>query len=112
MTDMAVAHAVTSANDAHDQGAREKVLGRAANELVFAVVGHVGSGTSAIADQLAHLLALLWQFMAGRHCERLFTVGAAQRWRPGEEVEDGLPDGRHARFRRRSSDSFFSVPPL
>jgi len=32
------------------------VLGQAANELVFAVVGHVGSGTSVVANQLATLL--------------------------------------------------------
>ena len=35
---------------------REVVLQEAANELVFAVVGHVGSGTSEIANALKGLL--------------------------------------------------------
>ena len=39
-------------------------------------------------------------------------MGASQGWRAFEEVEDGLPDGRHARLWRRSPDSFFSVPLL
>ena len=33
-------------------------------------------------------------------------------WRACEEIEDGLPDGRHARLWRWSSNSFFSVPLL
>ena len=45
-----------AANDAAKPSAKEKVLGNAANEVVFAVVGHVGSGTSEIAIQLRHLL--------------------------------------------------------
>jgi deoxycytidylate deaminase len=36
--------------------AKSILLEQAANELVFAVVGHVGSGTSVVANQLAHLL--------------------------------------------------------
>lgn len=44
------------ANDATEPSAKEKVLGNAANEIVFAVVGHVGSGTSEIAAQLRQLL--------------------------------------------------------
>jgi len=31
---------------------------------------------------------------------------------PGEEVENGLTNGRHARLWRRSPDSFFSAPQL
>ena len=34
---------------------------------------------------------------------------AAPGWRPSEEIEDGLPDGGHARLWRRDSDTFF--PP-
>ena len=34
-------------------------------------------------------------------------MGASPGWRPCEEVEDGLPDGRHARLWRRSPNSFF-----
>ena len=44
--------------------------------------------------------------------EEFLAVGASPGWRPCEEVEDGLPDGRHARLWRRSPDSFFSVPLL
>jgi hypothetical protein len=43
---------------------------------------------------------------------RTVTVRASSGWRSCEEVEDGLPDGRHARLWRRSVDSFFSVPLL
>src|SRR5258708_28730310 len=39
-----------------DTDSRTAVLQRAANELVFAVVGHVGSGTSTIATVLKGLL--------------------------------------------------------
>lgn len=39
-----------------DKSANSIVLNNAANELVFAVVGHVGSGTSAVAEQLVSLL--------------------------------------------------------
>jgi hypothetical protein len=33
-------------------------------------------------------------------------------WRPCEEVEDGLPDGRHAWWWRRFPDSFFRLAAL
>ena len=48
-------------------------------------------------------LALLWQFFG----EELLTVRALPGWRACEEIEDGLPDGRHARLWRWSSDFFF-----
>jgi deoxycytidylate deaminase len=48
--------ATVPANDASETSAKEKVIGNAANEIVFAVVGHVGSGTSEIASQLGQLL--------------------------------------------------------
>ena len=57
-------------------------------------------------------LALLWQFRFDGVGEEFLTVRASPGWRPCEEVEDGLPDGRHARLWRRSPDSFFSVPLL
>ena len=57
-------------------------------------------------------LALLWYFWFSGSCKEHFTVRASQGRRPYEEVEDGLPDGRHARLWRRSCDSFFSVPLL
>ena len=57
-----------------------------------------------------HILALLWQSGRRSGCERLIAMGAVCRWRSCEDVEDGLPDGWHARLRRRSPDSFFSVP--
>ncbi len=57
-------------------------------------------------------LALLWQFGFDGVGEEFLTVGASPGWRPCEEVEDGLPDGRHARLWRPSPDSFFSVPLL
>ena len=60
----------------------------------------------------ASVLALLWQFGFDGVGEEFLTVGASPGWRPCEEVEDGLPDGRHARLWRRSPDSFFSVPLL
>jgi transposase len=57
-------------------------------------------------------LALLWQFSFAMVGEGFLTVGTSPGWRPCEAVEDGLPDGRHARLWRRSPDSFFSVPLL
>jgi transposase len=57
-------------------------------------------------------LALLWQFGFDGVGDEFLAVGASLGWRPCEEVEDGLPDGRHARLWRRSPDSFFSVPLL
>jgi hypothetical protein len=57
-------------------------------------------------------LALLWQFSFDGVGEEFLAGGASPGWRPCEEVEDGLPDGRHARLWRRSPDSFFSVPLL
>lgn len=38
------------------RSARETVVQNAANELVFAVVGHVGSGTTEVARKLISLL--------------------------------------------------------
>ncbi len=58
------------------------------------------------------LLALLWQFSFDTIDNEFFTVGASPGWRPCEDVDDGLPDCRHARLWRRSPDSFFSVPLL
>jgi PEP-CTERM motif len=57
-------------------------------------------------------LALLWQFRFAWVDEEFLTVWASLRSRPFKEVEDGLPDRRHARLWRRSADSFFSVPLL
>jgi len=57
-------------------------------------------------------LALLWQFWLCGFCEEHLTVRASQGWRLFEEIEDRLPDGRHARLWRRSCDSFFSVSLL
>jgi deoxycytidylate deaminase len=48
--------AAPAVNDDREVGARELLIGRAANELVVAVVGHVGSGTSEIAELVANLL--------------------------------------------------------
>jgi deoxycytidylate deaminase len=39
-----------------EKSAKEVIIGNAANELVFAVVGHVGSGTTEIAKKLISLL--------------------------------------------------------
>ena len=39
-------------------------------------------------------LALLWQFFD----EKFPTVRTLPGWRACEEIEDGLPDGRHARL--------------
>lgn len=42
--------------DTPRRGSRETIIGKAANEFVFAVVGHAGSGTSVIAQQLHEVL--------------------------------------------------------
>jgi hypothetical protein len=47
---------VSQQGNLRDTDSRTAVLQRAANELVFAVVGHVGSGTSTIATVLKSLL--------------------------------------------------------
>lgn len=57
-------------------------------------------------------LTLLWHFGFGRIGEESLTMRASLWRRPHEEVEDGLPNGRHGRLWRRPSDSFFSVPLL
>ncbi len=62
--------------------------------------------------RLLDKLALLWHFLFRGFCEEPVTVRASQGWRLCEDVEDGLPDGRHARLWRRSCDSFFSVSLL
>ena len=41
-------------------------------------------------------LALLWHFRLGDICKEHVTVGTLSGWRSCEEVEDRLPDGRHA----------------
>ena len=58
------------------------------------------------------VLALLWQISLAGFGEQFLTMRTSLGWRPSEEVKDGLPDGRHARLWRRTSDSFFSVPLL
>jgi hypothetical protein len=63
--------------------------------------------TASKAALCALILALLWQFRLAMFGEKFLTVGASLGRRPCEEIEDGLPDGRHARLWRRSPDSFF-----
>lgn len=41
-------------------------------------------------------LALLWHFRLGDICKEPVTVRTLSGWRSCEEVEDRLPDGRHA----------------
>ena len=53
------------------------------------------------------LLALLWQIFLGGVGDEFLTVRTSAGWRSCEEVEDGLPDGRHARLWWRPRDSFF-----
>jgi len=53
------------------------------------------------ADELAlnriiELLTLLWHFRLGDICKEPVTVRTLSGWRSCEEVEDRLPDGRHA----------------
>ncbi|HEY6370021.1 MAG TPA: hypothetical protein VIX37_05540, partial [Candidatus Sulfotelmatobacter sp.] len=43
-----------------------------------------------------YCLALLWQIWLKAACDQRLTAGASCWWRPHEEVEDGLSDGRHA----------------
>jgi len=57
-------------------------------------------------------LALLWQFGFDGVGDEFLAVGASLGWRPCEEVEDGLPDGRHARLWRRSPTLFFRPAAL
>ena len=40
----------------NDKGSKAVVLGSDSNELIFAVVGHAGSGTTLVADTLAAVL--------------------------------------------------------
>jgi hypothetical protein len=51
-----VAEKVVGINRTSRKSANETIIENAANELVFAVVGHVGSGTTAIAEKLISLL--------------------------------------------------------
>ena len=90
---------------------RERVglLARAANADRPACERPAGSITSLECYHLS--LSTLWQFGFDDVGEEFLAVGASPGWRPCEEVEDGLPDGRHARLWRRSPN-FFSVPLL
>ena len=56
------------------------------------------------------LLALLWQVGIEGRGQQSLAVRTSGGWRSCEEIEDGLPNRRHARLRRRAPDSFFSVP--
>jgi hypothetical protein len=47
-------------------------------------------------------LALLWHFKLSDICKEHVTVRTSSGWRSCEEVEDRLPDGRHAWLWRRS----------
>jgi TolB-like protein/class 3 adenylate cyclase len=49
-----------------------------------------------IVSRLANTLALLWHFRLGDVCKEHVTVRTLPGWRSCEEVEDRLPDGRHA----------------
>jgi hypothetical protein len=70
-----------------------------------------GAAAQKVATKLiAEGLALLWQFRFAGFGEEFFAVRTSPGRRSYEEFEDGLPDGRHARFWRRSADSLFSVP--
>ncbi|AZG78945.1 DUF4158 domain-containing protein (plasmid) [Methylocystis rosea] len=57
-------------------------------------------------------LALLWQFRLDGFGEQPITMRTSLWGRSREDVENGLPDGWHARLWRRSPDSFFSAPRL
>ncbi len=75
----------------------------------------VGGGLGLLAGYFRgrfETLALLWQFSFAWVDEEFLTVRASPGWRLSEELEDGLPDGRHARLWRWSRDSFFFVPLL
>jgi hypothetical protein len=54
--------------------------------------------------EISTTLAVFWRRVS--YSEGTAWVGAC------EKIEDGLPDGRHARLWRRCADSFFSVPLL
>jgi hypothetical protein len=60
-------------------------------------------------ENLASTTLAVW---LARFGEEFLTVRASLGRRPCEEIEDSLPDGRHARLWRRSPNSFFSVPLL
>lgn len=63
MTDAALATIGTQTTDVSQlPSAKELMIGQAANELVFAVVGHIGSGTSEIATQIAELVETVGGF--------------------------------------------------
>src|ERR1035437_6896829 len=61
-------------------------------------------------DYSDRLLALLWHFRLGDIWKEHVTVRTSSGWRSCEEVEDRLPDGRHAWLWRRSWGFFFFVP--
>ena len=67
---------------------------------IDALVGNVAAGTGRIYRHVTEhhgwfkQLALLWHFRLG--CKEHVTVRTLSGWRSCEEVEDRLPDGRHA----------------
>jgi len=58
-------------------------------------------------ENSALILAPLWQIFLSGLGDAFVTVRASSGRRSREEVEDGLPDGRHARLWRRRCDTFF-----
>ena len=74
---------------------------------------NVGPSGQRAADHTGRCaLALLWQILQSRLGDAFVTVRASPGRRSCEEVEDGLPDGGHARLRWWPCDSCFSVPLL
>lgn len=61
---------------------------------------------------LTSFLALLWQIFRGGIGDEFIAVRASTGWWSHEEVENGLPYGRHGRLWRWPPGSFFSVPLL
>ena len=56
MADVAKTEDDDTGNEISSEGSRSTVVDQASNEIVFAIVGHVGSGTSLIATELQEVL--------------------------------------------------------
>ena len=70
--------------------------------LAEELLGRMQSKVDELCAECDRQLALLWHFRLGDICKEHVTVRTLSGWRSCEEVEDRLPDSRHAWLWRRS----------
>ena len=72
------------------------ILAAAADQKATLSYKELGDGIGLHHRSVRYVLALLWHFRLGYIRKEHVTVRTLSGWRSCEEVEDRLPDGRHA----------------